>query len=113
MRLSSGTLLLTALMGCNCSSGSISPTDGGGALDAGPADRWVMDSGEPEDHPDASVADVPDASTSTTPTWLGIEGWAPIPGTSPEDRCKVRQVPPLTSGWPPCSSIGVESGAQR
>lgn len=47
------TILTLGVLGLGCSdgAGSISPTDGGGALDAGPADRWVMDSGEPEDHP--------------------------------------------------------------
>lgn len=92
MRRLSGTLLLGALLGCNCSSGSnpVGPADSGDLHDAGFADATSMDSGE-NGLPDASVADVPDAGTSTTPRWLGFRGWESVRGTSPDDRCKVRQ----------------------
>lgn len=90
MRRFSGTILLTALLGCNCSgeSNKLEPPDSG---DAGAADVTVADSGENNDFEDASVADVPDVGTSTAPRWLGFEGWETVPGTSPDDRCKVRQ----------------------
>lgn len=72
-----------------CRGGGLSGQADVGSTDSG-GDAGIVDTDGGDNQADGGLPGVWDAGTSTASRWLGFAGWDSIPGTSSEDRCKVR-----------------------